>query len=50
MVSARAFGKDEDAGVGEAGWERADEGFVVKTMMRVAAGARFVGFAAEMGG
>ena len=39
FISARAFGKDEDAGVGEAGWERADEGFVVKTMMRVAAGA-----------
>ena len=39
FISVRAFGKDEDAGVGEAGWERADEGFVVKTMMRVAAGA-----------
>ena len=29
FISARVSGKDEGTGVGEAGWERADEGFVI---------------------
>jgi len=39
FISARVLGKDEGAGDGEAARERADDGFVVKAMMRVAAGA-----------
>ena len=39
LISARASGRDGDAGVGEADRVSVDEGLVAKTMMRVAAGA-----------
>ena len=39
LISARASGRDGDAGVGEADRVSVDEGLVAKTMMRVVAGA-----------
>ena len=39
FISARASGKDEDTGVGEAAWVRVDGGLVARPMVRVAAGA-----------
>ena len=49
FISARVSGKDEGTGVGEAGWERADEGFVFKTI-NASCSRRLVGVVAEVGG
>ena len=50
FISARVSGKDEGTGIEDGDWERADEGFVFKTIDAWSCRRRLVGFAAEMGG
>jgi hypothetical protein len=49
FISARVSGKDEGTGVEDGDWERADEGFVFKTI-DASCSRRLVGIVAEVGG
>ena len=49
FISARVSGKDEGTGIEDGDWERADEGFVFKTI-DASCSRRLVGIVAEVGG
>ena len=49
FISARVSGKDEGTGIEDGDWERADEGFVFKTI-DASCSRCLVGIVAEVGG